>query len=199
MPKKTEEEAEEIISPFAFKRAEVEIEGITPLLMDRLDSKDLITPPSPEELKDFEKMAAKSRYITEIDGKETLYIPARAVKACILNRARAYKAGRERMDWFLRGVIRIEPLCVPLNKMDYEVDVQPVGRTTKKMKARAKVWPWSAKFYLVTGEELLRRQKKRLETIISEAGIKYGLLSFRPERGGEFGTFKLVKFEVSDE
>lgn len=206
MPKKTEEEAEEIGFPFAFKRAEVEIEGITDLLMDMLDSKELITPPSPEELKNFEKRAAKSRYITGIDGKETLYIPARAVKACILRRARAYKAGKERMDYYLRGVMRIEPLCIPLVKdggyigaEDYEMDLRAVGFPTKKMKARAKVWPWGAKFYLVTGEELLRQQKKRLETIISEAGIKYGLLSFRPERGGDFGMFKLKSFKVLEE
>lgn len=194
-----------------FKRAEVEIEGLTPLLMDRMENKALLETITRKGIKyqDLDEMAKNSRYITEVDGKETLCIETRAVRACILNMAGYYKSGRLRMDRLLAGTMRIEPLsqtveihsgldAIPLNKTDYEVDIRPVGKKPKALKGRAKVWPWRVKFYLVAEEELFKEHREKLEGMISGAGTVFGLLSYSPRNKGSFGTFKLVKLKVLD-
>lgn len=200
-----------------FKRAEVEIEGLTPLLMDRMDPKVLMTKITSkiETHEDLKKMAKKSRYITNIDGKEYLCVEARAVHACIIGMAKYFKSGKYRLDMLLAGNMRIEPhsdqtkeihsglAAMPLTKNgepigaeDHVVDERVVKR--KVLKGRAKIWPWGLKFYLVADEGLLEEEGDTLKGIISGAGTTLGLLSYAPRNRGSFGTFKLVKFEVSD-
>lgn len=203
-----------------FKKAEVEIEGMSDLLMDRMDPKVLLETITKKGLKqqDLVEMAKKSRYVAEVDGKEILCIETRAIRACILNMARYFKSGKYAMVQLLAGTMRIEPLsgqtreihsgydCIPLNKdggyigaEDYEVDIRAVGKKPKVLKGRAKVWPWKVKFYLVAEEELLTEHREKVEEIISGAGVVFGLLSYAPRSKGTFGRFKLGKLEILDE
>lgn len=199
-----------------FKRAEVEIGGLTPMLMDRMDPNVLksgITRRSKSIIADTEEQAKKSRYITNVDGKEYLCVETQAVHACIIKMARYYRVSKFRMDMLLAGNMKIEPTsgqtmeihsglsAIPLTKNgelvgaeDYEVDERPVKR--KILKGRAKIWPWELKFYLVAEEELLTEERKRMEELISGAGTTLGLLSFAPRHGGSFGTFRLASFKV---
>lgn len=185
-----------------YKRAEVEIVGLTPLLMHRPDLERLRPkgrtgiryPLTPEE------EARNSAYIAEIDGKETLYIPSRAVYACILNMSKHFKIGKFRFSHLLAGSVRVEPEKIPLNKTEYEVyTTMVVIHRTKLPVARAKVWPWKAKFHLVTEKPLPIQQWDTLEEVIRNAGTMCGLLEYRPKRGGYFGMFRLKSFKVLEE
>lgn len=175
---------------------EGEIEGITPLLMHRPDPGMFKRGPKPK-IPDPEDEARSSAYITKINGKETLYIPAKAVYACMINMAKSYRAqltvGKTPLSRALTGSMRVEPEEIPLNKMDYEVDIQPaVVQRQMVMRARPKIFPWRAKFRLVMEESLLRANKKILEQMIDEAGKKFGLLDKRPQKRGDNGMFNLI-------
>jgi hypothetical protein len=182
----------------------VEIQGRSPLLMNKL---------TPERLRgqergrggkitqvfDPEKEARESAYIDVIDGKETLYIPSEAVYQCILNASKIYKSGKHKMSELLAGSIRIEPEKIPLGTDKYEIDIRPVRiGSARVLRARAKVPKWKARFYIIYDKTLLK-DLKLLRTVVEDAGVRIGLLDYRPQKGGPFGTFVVTKFEVIED
>ena len=178
------------------EKIKVEIEGITPLLMNRLVPEDLQRKTKKTtKVYDFDEDAKKSAYIAQVDGKPTLYIPAEAVFRCIINTAKFYKTGRLRASRILAGSMRIEPDKIPLNSMSYEVDVRPVVvQRARVLRARAKVPKWKVLFDIVFDKATIDNPTF-IKEILDEAGMKSGLLDFRPERGGSFGTFVVNRFE----
>ncbi len=177
------------------EKIKVGIEGLTPLLMNRLVPEDLIKGPRPPKHYDFDECARRSAYITQVDGKQTLYIKSEAIFRCIINTAKFYKTGRLRASRILAGSMRIEPDKIPLNSMNYEVDVRPVViQKARVLRARAKVPKWKVLFDIVFDRATID-DPTFIKEILNEAGMKSGLLDFRPERGGSFGTFVVNKFE----
>ncbi len=181
-----------------FGKIRVKIKGITPLLMNKfVEDKEPFRSrrkPTKEEL--FEE-AKKHAYINE---KGELYIPASAVAHCILNRAKELKAGGKNLASYLKGTFFIEPNEIPLGKKDFEVDVRrAVIQRNAILKARAKVFPWEAEFYIIYDKATFPiplDEIPKLRFLIDQAGYKFGLLDYRPEKGGEFGRFEVVEFEV---
>jgi hypothetical protein len=181
-----------------YGKIRVKIRGLTPLLMNR---------PSPEKLKrgttvktqtfDPEVEARESAYIDVIDGKRQLYIPAEAVYGMILTAAKTYKTGRMVMSNLLAGAIRVEPEKIPLGTDKYEIDTRLVCvKGARVWRARAKVPSWEAEFYIIYDKELLDKALPGLRKIIEDGGRRVGLLDFRPQKKGWFGTFALEEFEV---
>lgn len=178
------------------EKVRVEIEGLTPLLMNRLVPEDLQRKTKKTtKVYDFDEDAKKSAYIAQVDGKQTLYIPSEAVFRCTINTAKFYKTGKLRASRILAGSMRIEPDKIPLNSMSYEVDVRPVVvQRARVLRARAKVPKWKVLFDIVFDRGTIDNPTF-IKEILEEAGMKSGLLDFRPERGGSFGTFVVNKFE----
>ena len=146
----------------------------------------------------FEEEARKSAYIAEIDGKKQLYILAEAVYRCILNGAKTHKerGTRRSLARLLAGRIRIEPEKIPLGTDKYEIDIRPVViQKSRVLKARAKVPKWEAEFKIIYNKRLQPIIDK-IKECLEEAGVTYGLLDYRPERGGNFGVFEVIKFEI---
>jgi hypothetical protein len=183
-----------------FGRIHVKIRGLTPLLMNKLN---------PESLKrqsrrrledvDFEKQARESVYITVIDGKEQLYIPGYAVYSMIIHAATQYRSRRTSLANLLAGTIRIEPEEIPLGHCSYEIDVRPVNiQKSRVLKARAKIPKWEAEFDIVynriLGDDAFVAET--LRRILEDAGTRIGLLDYRPQHKGWFGTFEVVEFKT---
>jgi len=180
-----------------FKKIEVKIRGLTPLLMNRLN---------PESLKSKSRMrmenydtaddAAKSAYIAEINGKKQLYIPQEALYSMIINTARQYKVRRLFLSSLLAGTMRVEPEKIPLGTDKYEVDERAVViQKQRVLKGRAKVPKWSAKFYIVyDAKRLPVGIETTLKDILVDAGTRMGLLDYRPQHRGWFGTFAVESF-----
>jgi len=180
-----------------YKKIDVEIRGLTPLLMNRLN---------PESLKAKSRMrmesysttedAAKSAYIAKIDGKKQLYIPQEALYSMIINTAKQYRVRRVSLASLLAGTMRVEPEKVPLGTDKYEVDERAVViQRQRVLKGRAKLPKWDAKFQLVyDARRLPEGIEKTLKEILEDAGTRMGLLDYRPQHKGWFGTFAVTHF-----
>ncbi len=182
-----------------YGKIHVKIKGLTPLLMNKLN---------PESLKrqsrlktqeyNIEEDAKNSAYIDEINGKKQLYIPGYAVYSMIINTAKQYRSRRTSLSSLLAGTIRIEPEKIPLGTDKYEIDVRPVViQKNRVLKARAKIPNWEAEFDIIYNKRVLTENiVKTLKTILEDGGTRMGLLDYRPQHKGWFGTFTVEKFEV---
>lgn len=148
-----------------YVKIKVQIRGLTPLLMNQLTLERLkrTTKPKPKEY-DMEKEARESAYIAEIDGREQLYIPSRAIYAMIIETAKRYPGetrirGKGYLSHLLADAIRIEPEKIPLGHCNYEIDIRPVAikireKIHKIKRARAVVPEWEASFNIVYNKDL---------------------------------------------
>lgn len=179
-------------------KIKVKIKGVTPLIMNRLDIEELSRAKSRirTEKPDFEEEARKAAYIDTINGKEQLYIPAEAVFRALLNSASQRKSLGKPLSSILSGSIRIEPEKIPLGHLNYEPFIKAVRiQNDRIVKARAKVDNWEAEFYIIY-DKLIEKIIPDLKGVLEEAGYRFGLLDWRPQRKGQYGIFEVVEWKV---
>ena len=193
-------------------RITVEIEGTSPLLMNKFSIGALEKPAmkmssvkkAGEEYGTVDEQAAKTAYWTS-DGK-SLCIPAEVLMGSILNAGKSYmvkQSGKSRatsISNFLAGAMRIEPYQVSLNTQKYEADVRGVViaqgmKRNRIARVRAKVPVWKAKFEIVYNK-LLLENPNLLEEVLKDAGQRVGIMDYRPERRGNMGCFLVTTFKV---
>jgi len=183
-----------------YKRIEVKIRGLTPLLMNRLN---------PESLKAKSRMkmeqysttkdAEQSAYMAEIDGKKQLYIPMEAIYSMMIQTAKQYRIKRVSLSSLLAGMMRIEPEKIPLGTDKYVVDERAVViQKQRVLKGRAKLLKWAAKFQIVYSKRLPEGIEETLKTVLEDAGTRMGLLDYRPQHRGWFGTFVVESFTPAE-
>jgi len=124
-----------------------------------------------------------------------LYIPSEALSATLWKAAGGHKIKGAAIRPQIAGCTRIEPYQVGLGIKEYDVD----GRFVKVGPARVlrhRPWieEWKAQFYLIFDPSDGLEKEKLLE-ILMQAGRRNGILDFRPECRGRFGTFLVTKFE----
>lgn len=141
--------------------------------------------------------AMNSAYMAEIDGKKQLYIPHEAVYSMIIKTAKGFRIRRITLSGLLAGTMRVEPEKIPLGTDKYVIDERAVVIVGQRvLKGRAKLPEWSAKFKLVINTRRLPAGiEPTLQEVLEDAGIRMGLLDFRPQHLGWFGTFTVTKFE----
>jgi hypothetical protein len=161
---------------------------------------------NPESLKSKSRMrmqdystvddARKSAYMAVIDGREQLYIPQEAVYSMMIATAKQYKIRRTSLSSLLAGTMRIEPDKIPLGTDKYEVDERAVViQKQRVLKGRAKLEQWAAKFMFVYDSKYLPEGiDKTLREVLEDAGVRMGLLDYRPQHHGWFGTFRVERF-----
>ena len=138
--------------------------------------------------------AEYAAYKTE-DGD--LYLPMEAVFSMMIYAAGAHKIGRRSMKSYLAGGVRVEPEQILLEPNEYEVDLRAVViQRARVVRARPKIRNWKAAFTLIYDDDILTPEP--LREILDDAGKRVGLLDFRPQRNGWFGTFSVTKFNQLD-
>ena len=185
-----------------YKRVNVEIEGMTALLMNRLNPESLRTKSRMKmEKYSTETDAKNSAYMAEIDGKQQLYIPQEAVYSMMIGTAKQYRVGRMPLSSLLAGTMRIEPEKIPLGTDKYIVDERAVViQNQRVLKGRAKLPTWKAKFQIVyDAKRLPEGIEATMNQILDDAGTRMGLLDYRPQHRGWFGTFKVVSFRGEED
>lgn len=180
-----------------YRKIDVEIRGLTPLLMNRLNPESLRSK-SRMKTQDYSTTidAANSAYMAVIDGKKQLYVPQECLYSMIIGTAKQYKIRRMSLASLLAGTMRVEPEKVPLGTDLYEVDERAVViQNNRVLKGRAKLPKWSVKFQIVYDSKRLPDGiEATLKEILEDAGTRMGLLDYRPQHKGWFGTFAVESF-----
>ena len=184
-----------------YGKIQVTIKGLTPLLMNRLSADSLKSKSGSNLSTEYipEDEARKAAYITEIDGKQQLYVPSYAIYSMIIKTAGAYKLPKRRssLSAYLAGTIRVEPENVSLGTDKYEIDERPVViQRARVLKWRPKIADWQITFTIVYNKKALPAVViPQLKDILEDAGTRMGLLDYRPQHKGWFGTFEVTEFK----
>jgi len=179
------------------KTIDVTIRGKTPLLMNRLNVESLKSKTRMKlETYSTKEDAAKSAYMAVIKGKNQLYIPQEALYSMMIGTAKQYRIRRLSLSSLLAGTMRIEPEKIPLGTDKYEVDERAVVIVRQRvLKGRAKLPKWKAKFKIVyDAKRLPEGIEKTLLTVLDDGGTRMGILDYRPQHKGWFGTFVVESF-----
>ncbi len=178
------------------KQINVEIIGESPLLMNNPESmliQDKGTKTRTVKY-DPKKEAEKVCYR---DGKGILFIPSRAIFGCIINGASFKKAGKYSAKSVLAGNIRINPENVTLGTKKYEIDTRTVViQRNRVIKWRPRLDKWKVNFKIIYNDKFIG-DANIIKDCLEDAGNRVGLLDYRPQKSGSYGTFKVSKFEVT--
>ena len=181
------------------KKIKVEIEGLSPLLMnspkfmiDEMTNSNLKkTTEKRNPIKDADKLAYKK------DNGE-LYVPAEAIKGSMVGSASYKKFGKNSARPIIAGGVFITPNQIGLGTKKYDVDIRTVViQRARVVKARPKIEKWKVDF-VMSYDETLIRDANVIKPILEDAGKRVGLLDFRPAKNGSFGTFKITKWDEVD-
>ena len=194
------------------KRLIMVLKGITPLLMNNPTLtlgkepeegiiRGKIKRPTPEE------DAAVRQYVTP---EGYFYIPAEALRKCLLTASIGYSVKGERgskmaLRPILAGSLSITQPYLPIvdeernpiPKGQYEVDARRVviGKSAI-IRGRPKIFPWYALCWYTI--DLARLDEQAFEAVLVRSGKYPGLLDYRPEKGGCFGTFEAIDVSYED-
>lgn len=184
-------------------RVEVEIGGITPLLMNRFTDEAEVAvtnghrPILRGEPKTPRECAKKTAYI---DDNGLLYIPGPNIFAAIIDAGGFIKVRKTKLTTQKKSLIPasliIEELVCSLNQSDFEVDSRRVvipSTGGSIMRHRARIDDWAVSFTIQVNEEMSLSLAREL---IDIAGNKVGIGDYRPFRRGPFGRFKVTSWKL---
>lgn len=174
------------------KTIEVTIEGISPLLMHAFP----MVPIEALEKKTKEEQAEVVVY-RDPDNKH-LYVPGVALQRTLVNGA-SYSKGKGRATLVkpAAACLMVYPERLDLGVTEYAIDARPVvvpATRGRVVRYRPRLDSWQVTADLEYDENLLKATEVR--TIVDNAGLRVGLLDFRPEKKGPFGRFKVIHWQA---
>ena len=144
--------------------------------------------------KEAEKEADKLAY-KKSNGE--LYIPSEAIKGSLVGAASYKKIGKYAAKPIIAAGVQMSPEKIGLGIKTYNLDIRTVViQRNRVVKIRPKIENWKAKFDIEYDETLIGNPQM-IREILEEAGKRVGLLDFRPQKTGNFGKFKITKWEES--
>ena len=181
----------------------VVVEGLTPLLQHRFgDAEEAGETSRRIHVKKEDPREAAERGCYRNAAGE-LYVPGAAVARALREAGASHKQRGSRKS--LKFVIPAA-VFVPLDQIvlrdregrgitKFEVDSRPVVIPSTKgriMRHRPRINTWCLEFHLEVDDDLI--EPSLVHQLLTEAGLKLGLLDFRPEKGGTFGRFQVVSW-----
>lgn len=183
------------------KKIKVEISSVTALLMnnpapmieEQIGMKKatrMKTRTKEEAEKEADKLAYKK-------SNGELYIPCEAVKGCLIGASSYKKIGKYGARGIIAAGVQISPEKIGLGKKKYDLDIRTVViQRNRVVKIRPRINDWKVRFEIEYDETLIGNPEM-IREILEEAGKRVGLLDFRPQKTGNFGKFKITKWEES--
>lgn len=183
------------------KTFNVELAGISPLLINRFKEQDEI----PQKMKKAGKkdygspreQAEQSAY-ADPDGK--VWIPSSWPKGALATVASDYKlpSSRKSVKSVIGGAVIPSEEKIYFNEKytlsKIEVDSRPcVVQRARIMRHRARLENWSIRFQLQIEDSIL--EPSNVHEMLSDAGRRAGIGDFRPSKGGPFGRFQVVAWK----
>ena len=182
----------------------VTIEGISPLLMNRLteEAEIKVSGGTSATLRGSRgaprEQAAPKRYA---DDKGMLYIPGPNIYSALIAAGTFHKAGKSKITTMKTSLvpagIQVEELVCALNTKEWEVDSRSVvipSTGGRIMCHRPRVDKWAMTFTLDVDTDMF--DPKLVRAIVDDAGKKIGLGDYRPARKGPFGRFVVKEWKI---
>lgn len=184
------------------KTINVELTGISPLLINRFKEQDEIPAGLTKGKKDYGTPRHQAEQTPYFDAKtKKLWIPSSWIMGTINTIASDYKltGSRKSLKSVSGGAV------VPCEEKIYfqedykvkniEVDSRPVViQRARIMRHRARLEKWSLNFNLEVDETII--PVDQLHQVLNDSGRRAGLGDFRPPKGGPFGRFNVTKWKV---
>lgn len=187
----------------AMKSIDVEIRGITPLLIHKFGAEAEVgkkTRRVEVNNRDPREEAQKAAYIAD-DG--TFYFSAFSIPNSMGNAGSSHKAtgSRKSLRFVVPSAVRMDSDTVTILNgsgpaKNFEVDARPVTIPATKgrvMRYRPRFNEWGAKFLIHIDDELL--SPEMAHQLLTEAGQSIGIGDFRPEKRGPFGRFRVTQWK----
>ena len=176
------------------------IEGVTPLQQSKEYTSNEAKGPN-ETHADYEKRTWMQR--AHINENGNVFMPAGALKKAMIDAAR-YSGdqipGQGKKTYTAKvssGICVVSDIVT--NKKEKDIEKRDVfaGMNNKRVwKSFPTVTGWTATTCLHVYDPILSPEV--VTRILDTAGKFIGIGTWRPQNGGEYGRFKIVKFEVSD-
>lgn len=172
------------------KSIDVSIKCITDLLMNRfpLEPIEAIGKMTKEE-------QAEIAAYRESETNE-LYVPGIALQSCLIAAATYSKGkGRASLQKPAAACIMINPERILLHRKEYVIDSRAVVNPSTRgriIKHRPRIIDWSLDFEIEFDNILIT--EVQLRRIVDDAGLRVGLLDFRPAKKGQFGRFMVTSW-----
>lgn len=184
------------------KKINVTIEGTSPLLMNRYNVEAELARQKGKRINktyDPKEEAEKAAYFST-KGKRELIIPSGIIYAALLNASSFHKIGRRSAKSILAGSLRIQDLNggeeISLGTDKFEIDTRPVViQRARVLKSRARLDKWKATFEITFNEDLIA-DAEIIKTVLKEAGLRIGLMDFRPAKSGWYGCFAVTGWKA---
>jgi len=189
------------ISKIAAETLQVQIIGTTPLIMHRFSEKakkkmlDAMTgKKSPKQSKDPEAEFRAAAYRFEEGGYG---FPAIAFKMATVGAARFYPKNDVtmtglRQSLFIGGHMGVDAqllVKIASDEPTMREDVVRVGRGGTDLRYRPEFWPWGAVLEVTFVSAALTRDS--VLSLIDAGGMGIGVGEWRPEKNGDFGTYRI--------
>ena len=186
------------------KTIEVTIEGLTAILMHRFGEQAEVEAEAKsvkvESLTPAEQ-AERAAYRHE-DG--TLYMPGAAIARLIREAGGSHKqrSTRKSLKYIVPAAVIVLNDEITLHDasgdpmIKIEVDSRPVVIPATKgriMRHRARLEKWRASFALEIDENVL--DGTTIHQLLEEGGRRIGVLDYRPEKGGPYGRFSIIRWD----
>lgn len=184
------------------KTIDIEIKGISPLLINRFKENDEVPVAIKKGKKDYGLPREQAEKTAYVDKKtKLLWVPSSWVSGTIATIASDYKiTGSKKSVKSVSGgaVVPCDEKIYFKEKYklkDIEVDSRPVVvQRARIMRHRARLEKWTMKFSIELDETII--PSDQLHEILSDAGRRAGMGDHRPPKGGPFGRFKIVGWKI---
>lgn len=177
---------------------EVEITGISPLLMHRFgeDARNQMESKTSTALPDSDKARAAEAACYRLESGN-LFLPAENMAAALRRGAAFHKIGRRSAVAAFSGGVFVRPMRIDFGTGKYEIDARSVViRATKGriIRYRPRLDQWNLAFK-IDWDDAIIPNADLVRAVLGDVGARVGIGDFRPEKGGPFGRFMISSWK----
>jgi hypothetical protein len=182
------------------REIEVTLVGTSPLLMNNIKGMPNDKGGKTAIRSTEEKIAGALYWID--DEHTSLGVPDRNIHACLAKAGAKFKANKVSLSTLIVSAIHIKPEMISLNRTDYQIDERSVVIKATKgriFQVRPKIpTGWQLTFVMEFDDEWLSVDvmERIFPEVIKTAGKLVGILDYRVEKKGQFGCFRLARYEL---
>jgi hypothetical protein len=140
-------------------------------------------------------------------GSQQLYFPGAAIGRLLREAGGSHKmkGSRKAVKFVVPAAVLVLDDAIPLIDHEdapvdtFEVDSRPVTIPATKgrvMRHRPKIEQWRAVFHIRVIDSLL--PVSLVQQLLVEGGERLGIGDYRPEKGGPFGTFRVIRWDEQE-